>query len=211
MAGVLEVVPAAGETLASWQIVVLPDLPPSIGFSAPPGATHRHVLEVAYEASDDYGLRKVALNFALVGRPSESDSTVLAEPARSPGTLASTAYADLTAHPLAGLEVELQLVATDGLGQQGASETAAHGAARATVRAPARPCRGGRAQAAGARAAAARRGRRQARSAGRDRPRRAGRNGRPARPLPLRHRGSGKAPMLPSGARSWTCSGSWRC
>ncbi len=122
-AGVLEVVPATGETLASWQIVVLPDLPPSIGFSAPPGATHRHVLEVAYEASDDYGLRKAVLDFALVGRPSESDSTVLAEPARSPKTLASTAYADLTAHPLAGLEVELQLVATDGLGQQGASET----------------------------------------------------------------------------------------
>lgn len=122
-AGVLEVAPPTGEPLASWQLVVLPDLPPSIGFSAPPGATHRRVLEVGYEASDDYGLRKVALELALVGRSSESDSTVLAESARSPRTLASTAYADLTAHPFAGLEVELQLVASDGLGQQGASET----------------------------------------------------------------------------------------
>ncbi len=67
-AGLLEVVPATGDPLASWQIAVMPDLPPSISFTAPPGATYRRVLEVAYEASDDYGLRQVALNFALVGR-----------------------------------------------------------------------------------------------------------------------------------------------
>jgi uncharacterized protein (TIGR02302 family) len=124
-AGVLEVVPTAGAPLASWQIVVMPDQPPAIAFTEPPGATHRRVLEISYEASDDYGLRKVALDFALVGRASESDTTVLAEPARSPETIASTAYADLTAHPLAGLEVEMRLVATDGLGQQGTSEAVA--------------------------------------------------------------------------------------
>ena len=121
-AGVLEIVPGAGEPLARWQVLVLPDMPPSISFAEPPRATHRRVLELAYEASDDYGVRRVALDFALVSRPSEADKVVLAEPARAPRQLASTAYSDLTAHPLAGLEVELQLVATDGLGQDGRSE-----------------------------------------------------------------------------------------
>jgi uncharacterized protein (TIGR02302 family) len=121
-AGVLEVVPAAGEPLASWPIVVLPDLVPTIAFAEPPRATHRRVLELAYRASDDYGIRRVALDVVLVGRPSEAETIVLAEPARSPQTLESTAYSDLTAHPLAGLEVELTLSAIDGLGQQGRSE-----------------------------------------------------------------------------------------
>ena len=122
--GVLEIVPQTGETLGRWQVLVLPDMPPSIRFAEPPRATHRRVLELAYEASDDYGVRRVALDFALVSRPSEADTIVLAEPARAPQSLASTAYNDLTAHPLAGLEVELQLVATDGLGQEGRSEAA---------------------------------------------------------------------------------------
>ena len=121
-AGVLDIIPPAGEPLARWQVLVLPDMPPSISFAEPPRATHRRVLELAYDASDDYGVRRVALDFALVSRPSEADSVVLAEPARAPQQLTSTAYSDLTAHPLAGLEVELQLVATDGLGQEGRSE-----------------------------------------------------------------------------------------
>jgi uncharacterized protein (TIGR02302 family) len=121
-AGLLEVVPQAGEPLARWQVLVLPDMPPSISFAEPPRATHRRVLELAYAASDDYGVRRVALDFALVSRPTESDSVVLAEPARASRELTSTTYSDLTAHPLAGLEVELQLVASDGLGQQGRSE-----------------------------------------------------------------------------------------
>ena len=121
-AGLLEVLPPSGEPLAHWQVLVLPDMPPSISFTEPPRATHRRVLEVGYRATDDYGVRRVAMDFALVDRPSEADSVVLAEPARAPQELASTAYNDLTAHPLAGLEVELQLVAIDGMGQEGRSE-----------------------------------------------------------------------------------------
>jgi len=120
--GVLEILPPDDDALARWQVLVLPDMPPSVRFAEPPGATHRRVLELAFEAGDDYGVRRVALDFALVSRPSEADSVVLAEPARAPQSLASTAYSDLTAHPLAGLEVELQLVATDGSGQEGRSE-----------------------------------------------------------------------------------------
>lgn len=120
--GLLEIIPQTGEPLARWQVLVLPDMPPSISFAEPPRATHRRVLELVYQASDDYGVRRVALDFALVSRPTEADTVVLAEPARASAELASTAYSDLTAHPLAGLEVELQLVATDGLGQEGRSE-----------------------------------------------------------------------------------------
>lgn len=121
-AGVLEVSPASGEPLASWQIVVVPDQAPSIAFAAPPRATHRHVLEVDYEADDDYGIAQVRLDFALIDRPADGDSVVLAEPARAPRALESTAYSDLTAHPMAGLEVEMRLVATDGREQEGVSE-----------------------------------------------------------------------------------------
>jgi uncharacterized protein (TIGR02302 family) len=122
-AGMLEIAPVGGEPLTSWQVVVLPDQPPSISFAAPPRATHRRVLELAYRASDDYGVRQVALDVVLAGRPSESETVVLAEPARAPQALESTAYSDLTAHPFAGLEVELTLFATDGLGQSGRSES----------------------------------------------------------------------------------------
>lgn len=121
-AGVLEVTAVDESALASWRIAVLPDLPPTASFAEPPGATHRRVLELAYRAVDDYGIRRVALDVVLVGRPNEAETIVLAEPGRSPTQLESTAYSDLTAHPLAGLEVELSLVATDGLGQTGRSE-----------------------------------------------------------------------------------------
>lgn len=121
-AGLLEIRPALGDALASWQIVVLPDLPPSIAFASPPRTTHRHVLEVAYEAHDDYGIARVTLDFALIDRPEEADSVVIAEPTRGPRNLVSTAYSDLTAHPMAGLEVEMRLLAMDGREQRGESE-----------------------------------------------------------------------------------------
>lgn len=122
--GRLDVLPASsGQPLAAWQVTVLPDLPPSIDFAAPPAATHRQVLELAYQASDDYGIRRVALDIVLAERPEEAGTSVLAEPARLPPRITSTAYADLTAHPFAGLEVELRLVAVDGLEQEGHSET----------------------------------------------------------------------------------------
>lgn len=111
-----------GEPLAGWQVAVLLDNPPKIAFAEPPRATHRSVLELAYSASDDYGIGRVALEFALVERPEEKDRAVLAEPARAPTEVESTTYLDLTAHPLAGLEVALTLAAEDGLGQVGTSE-----------------------------------------------------------------------------------------
>ncbi|MEZ5865148.1 MAG: TIGR02302 family protein [Geminicoccaceae bacterium] len=121
-AGQLEVRKTGGEPLAGWQVAVLVDHPPEIAFAQPPRATHRSVLELGYEASDDYGISRVALEFALAERPEERDRAVLAEPARAPTEVASTTYLDLTAHPLAGLEVTLHLVAEDGLGQVGTSE-----------------------------------------------------------------------------------------
>lgn len=120
--GLLEVHDAGGAPLAGWQVSVLVDHPPSIAFAQPPRPTHRSVLELGYAASDDYGIARVALDFALVERPLEVDRAVLAEPARAPAEVESTTYLDLTAHPLAGLEVELTLVAEDGLGQVGRSE-----------------------------------------------------------------------------------------
>ncbi len=120
--GLLEVHEPGGAALADWQVAVLADTPPSIVFAEPPRATHRGVLELAYEATDDYGVRRVALEFALAERPEEADRAVLAEPARASAEVRSTTYLDLTAHPLAGLEVELNLAAEDGLGQVARSE-----------------------------------------------------------------------------------------
>jgi len=46
-----------GETaLARWEIVAVPDAPPTISMPEPPGANLAGALEVPFEARDDYGV-----------------------------------------------------------------------------------------------------------------------------------------------------------
>jgi len=114
----------SGYTLGAWPIAIVPDLPPKIEFSKPPQRTQRAALRFEYQASDDYGVESAK---AVVTRPGDPGGEVLALDLPLPGVHLKEAhdasYQDLTAHPWAGLPVDIQLQAIDALDQTGSSET----------------------------------------------------------------------------------------
>ncbi len=119
--GRLSILGPDGRELAGWSLEVLPDLAPTVSFVDEPKVTHRGVLRIAFEASDDYGVSEIALELATTSRPEETERLPLAKTQPRPGKLASAAYSDLLAHPFAGLPVRLRLIAIDSIGQAGQS------------------------------------------------------------------------------------------
>lgn len=110
-------------TLGSWPIRVVPDLPPTIAFAKPPQRTAQGAVHLEYEAKDDYGVEKVA---ATIRRPDDSSGQAVTIDLPLPDQHLKDAHGasfnDLTASPWAGLPVQIQLEATDALGQTGTSE-----------------------------------------------------------------------------------------
>jgi len=106
------------QTLGSWPMTVIPDRPPTIEVKGAPDKTDRSALKIDYHASDDYGIDR---GTALIRRP-EGGGEPLSLPL---GGLAGrrdgqgSLVADLTAHPWAGLTVELVLTVVDVSGQTG--------------------------------------------------------------------------------------------
>jgi uncharacterized protein (TIGR02302 family) len=116
----------AGAALGSWPIEIIPDNPPTVAFAKPPQATVRQALRIDYRAGDDYGVESVKAVIRRQGASSggkRADKIQLDLPL--PGLhlkdAQATSYHDLTAHPWAGLPVEIRLVAADALGQTGES------------------------------------------------------------------------------------------
>ena len=112
-------------SLGTWPIEVIPDLAPAIDFLAPPGQTDRAVLNLRYDASDDYGVSALSARVQRIDNP-EVAPLVLELPLAS-GDLRrveGSSYHDLSPHPWAGLAVEITLVARDAIGQEGTSEPA---------------------------------------------------------------------------------------
>jgi uncharacterized protein (TIGR02302 family) len=112
----------SGTALAKLDIAIVPDLPPQADFGAAPVVTPSGALRLDYRATDDYGVTGLRLEI----RRADADDVpplVIQLPAAVSNRkeLHGTTYQDLTAHPWAGLPVELQLVATDATGQTGAS------------------------------------------------------------------------------------------
>lgn len=108
---------SGGRAIGDWTITAIPDKPPSIAFSAPPGKTERAVLKIPYKASDDYGVtavRAVITPHKRHGKPIVVDLPLASTADK---TIDTTAYSDLTAHPYAGLDVDIVLQAVDGAGQ----------------------------------------------------------------------------------------------
>ena len=108
--------------LAEWQFTLRPDAPPSMVATAPPRATARHGLALAYRASDDYGV--TALGARLYRREGGDDDAPPLEitwslPSDEARQIAGQRSTDLTAHPWAGLAVDVELWAEDGAGQRG--------------------------------------------------------------------------------------------
>lgn len=127
-------VPGAGRlkivrfhTRASWRISPLQDAPPAASFAAPITALPQEHAAISWRASDDYGLRRLALRIRPLHPPpgllrADPVDTELESPAGDPREAESQGEVDLAAHPYAGLEVEARIVAFDALGQEGVSD-----------------------------------------------------------------------------------------
>jgi uncharacterized protein (TIGR02302 family) len=122
--GKLLTVTQGGTTLGRWPIEIVPDNPPTIGFTKAPQATPRAALRLDYQAGDDYGVETAKALVRRDGAPADEAPIEIELPL--PGLhlkeAQGTTYQDLTPHPWAGLPVTIRLVATDALGQTGESE-----------------------------------------------------------------------------------------
>jgi len=118
------VVTRDGAVVGAWPLAVIADQPPTVTFLAPPAPVQRSPqLGIAFEARDDYGVASVAAFVTLPARPDLPAFVVpLAAPGESQRTLRGSGQPDLTAHPWAGLTVEIVLEARDGADQAGRSQ-----------------------------------------------------------------------------------------
>lgn len=126
-ADLLQVVDANGDAQHSWPLSMIADMAPSVSWKADVTMTQQKSLNVIYTASDDHGLAKVHLH---VSGPVNSDDPglsehLLREPRRQPKAIDTSGFVNLLTHPLAGLPVQLSLVAEDAAGNQGVSEQVA--------------------------------------------------------------------------------------
>ncbi|WP_448206369.1 TIGR02302 family protein [Azospirillum sp. sgz302134] len=119
-------------TLGSWPVQIVPDAPPTVAYASPPSKGERGALRLDYTAHDDYGLAEVKGVIRLAvpeGEAPTLDRKPLELPLALPGVHPKDAhnagFHDLTAHPWAGLNVNVRLTATDGAGQTGSTEDVA--------------------------------------------------------------------------------------
>jgi uncharacterized protein (TIGR02302 family) len=110
-----------GRRLGAWSIRIVPDLPPTIELAKPPQHTQRGALRLEYQASDDYGVETARAVIVRPGDAGEPLAIDLPLPGQHLKEAHDASYHDLTAHPWAGLPVDLHLEATDALSQQGES------------------------------------------------------------------------------------------
>jgi uncharacterized protein (TIGR02302 family) len=122
--------------LIAWRISVIPDSPPTAAFTAEPAADAMGALTVKWKADDDYGVARIVSEISLsdtqdgeIGIAGNGvflfDAPVFPIALRksAPKHEAGSTSADLTAHPWAGLMVEMVLEARDAAGHSGFSET----------------------------------------------------------------------------------------
>lgn len=117
-----------GRTLGTWRLKALPDLPPRVAFTADPREAGRWRLRLEYRAADDYGIAAIKGRITLpqadaaeAPGPADAFEFDVAAPPFSPRDVANISLQDLTAHPWAGREVDVQLIAVDHAGQSSAS------------------------------------------------------------------------------------------
>jgi uncharacterized protein (TIGR02302 family) len=132
----MRVVVRDGRTgLADWQFALIPDAPPAVAFAKDPAGEEGR-LAVAWKASDDYGLARIEPEIAIAdmqegGIGVAGNGVFLFDPPEFPIALkknsakeaADTTRHDLTAHPWAGLVVDIKLKARDVGGRVSETET----------------------------------------------------------------------------------------
>ena len=103
--------------VADWDIEIIPDHPPTIGFAKPPDADDNGRLRFDIEINDQYGVAKAWVDIARPVRPDKKSAAVELPLAGHPRHSRQASWHDLTANPWAGLEVTLTPRATDDAGQ----------------------------------------------------------------------------------------------
>ena len=118
--------------LGEWRFDVIPDNDPTIAFKGEPSVAKNGALQLTYEVSDDYGVRKARGEIKVDGAQASGARPLypapemrLSLPRRANGTAEAKTSVDLTESPYAGAKVELTLVAEDDAGQIGRSQTKA--------------------------------------------------------------------------------------
>ncbi len=120
-----------GRTVASWPIVMVPDAPPAVEITADPQGDSSGALVVKWKTADDYGVSGLSSEISLSdtqedGEGIAGNGVFLFDPPQFPIALrravpreeAGTTSADLTAHPWAGLTVDMVLKARDAAGHE---------------------------------------------------------------------------------------------
>ncbi|HCI45957.1 MAG TPA: TIGR02302 family protein [Rhodospirillaceae bacterium] len=116
---------ARGRDLGDWELLLLEDTPPSIVLSDTPSVSETQLIQIPYAAIDDYGLQDIVATLTLKPAVEGRDEPPVMEhvmgqapEGRSLGRrVTTTAREDLIAHPWAGLDVSIQIAASDALGQ----------------------------------------------------------------------------------------------
>jgi uncharacterized protein (TIGR02302 family) len=122
--------------LAQWRLSVIPDVAPKIAFTADPQAEASGALAMDWKASDDYGVASITAKIALSDTQADgmgfaTNGVFLYEPPNFPVALKKASaheiedrtVNDITAHPWAGLNVDVTLEVKDQAGKTGKSET----------------------------------------------------------------------------------------
>lgn len=123
-------VESGGDVLAEWPVTVVPDMPPTARLTEAPSPTQRQALRLDYALNDDYGVVEAWAELRLdPDEPQAGWGEVLRLPFplsnTAPAEVRSSAFHDLTPHQWAGRKVLVQVMARDGAGQTGSSETMA--------------------------------------------------------------------------------------
>ena len=121
------VVRRRGRELGRWDVAAVPDAPPTVAWSAPPGVPPgRRTLQtrLPWAATDDYGVVSLQAELRLKDRPAAPQVIVTIPLPGTPKQAHGAAAQDLTANPWAGLPVIAILVAKDAPGQKATSAEA---------------------------------------------------------------------------------------
>ncbi len=117
-----------GAELGRWALSVVPDAPPVVAWSEPPGTARgqrRLQTRLPWTVADDYGVASLQAELRLKDRPAAPPLVIaLPLPGGAPKQARGAGVQDLTANPWAGLPVMATLVAKDAPGQRGVSAEA---------------------------------------------------------------------------------------
>ena len=115
-----------GAVLGHWDVTAIPDKPPAVSWTSPPGrGASNQETRLPWKVEDDYGVIALQAELRLKDRP-DALPLVVTIPVPGSGTKSAKGVnqQDLTAHPWAGLPVIATLVGKDFPGQTGTSDPA---------------------------------------------------------------------------------------